>query len=185
MSHFSDVEDAIQLWAETYGQCPAIWKHQNAPQPARPYIVLHIENTYTEGDDFEDVPNADETHTIYGDRELHLSVRYLGNEGDDATFHLMTIIQTLYQIDVRAALRLGNVIVLSISRATDMTFLEQDHQVERADADVRLRTSLVTTYGGEPENMETQEIEHVEIEHTYEPDGTEISQEIDSPVIIP
>lgn len=171
------IEDALQLWASIYFAGTVIWKHQDAPQPARPYVELHIGSIQQVGDDIETLPNSLNERTVYGDRNFTLTIRYFGSETTDASSTLTSLLQSVNQFSVRSFLRRSDIIVLGIGNIIDTTFLEQDNRVERAESEIFCRTSVYTTYGAD-DDLDTSWIDTVNINELYEPNDIIITQSI-------
>lgn len=172
---FSTLEDVLQQWASDHSGVPCIWRHQDAPQPERPFIDMHLNQSLNlTGDDIELMPNADNERYMIGDRDLVLSMRYFDVKGGDATGKLSNFLQTIQQMNHRADLRKGDVIVVRANNVIDRTYLEEDHNVERADTDILLRTTLITKFGDD-ESDETSWIDTVNGTEHFEPDSITIS----------
>jgi hypothetical protein len=153
-------------WASKYGNILAINRHQDAPEPKRPYIDIHNDSTEREMDDLESLPDETGTRYIRGTHGFRLSIRYFG--GPDATGSLDKLVSTFRRSDVRSFLRNYYIIVISVGVVQDMTFLEQMHNVERADVELRCRTSINVPYGGDGDS-DNSVIESVGIDGTFEP----------------
>jgi hypothetical protein len=173
------IENAIWTWVTTEIGMNAIWKHQNAPQIARPYIVLHIDNIQKIG--FGDIEGHADASTgaraLYGTREFSVSVSVFGTHTElpdratvhtDATIQLTETLQTLFQKDIQATLRAAGAIFIDFDDVIDTSFVEDDHHAERADSMIHFRTSTEHNYGG---NSETQIIETVAPAIGYFHDG--------------
>jgi hypothetical protein len=145
---WSAVEDAIWTWATTMSGVPAIWRHQNAPQPQRPYLVLHIDTISTEtGSTPEDHgPDNNDYRTIYFTQDFMVSIMLFGTT--DATSTLSTLLNTLWRTTNTEALFNADVIILDWDPVKDVSFTEQDHYVQKAIGYINCRTSYDDTYGG-------------------------------------
>jgi hypothetical protein len=161
-------KDVIQAWAQARSGITSIWRYQNAPEPNRPYLDLNIGNVEQEGDDFEGPPDSAGKRTLYGQDKFTLSIRYFGG---DAVTALKSLVRTLHQIDVRADLRLGDVIILDVGQVLDVSFLEQNHYVKRAEVEIICRTSSAIEYGAG--GQETSFISIVDIQNNI--DGSTIT----------
>jgi hypothetical protein len=176
--NWTTIQDAFYAWATKYSDLPVIWRHQNAPQPTRAFIVLHIDNVVPVGYDTETLPNGRGERTIYGTREFDLSIAFFGTSGQgvpddvvtsvDPTASLAALTSTLNRADVREILRASDIIILDFEQSVDTSYVEGEHQVERADSVISCRTSYYTTYGGDTE--ETKTIEQTNMAGTF--DGT-------------
>jgi hypothetical protein len=186
---WSLIERTLQLWAVVNSGLQTIWRHQNAPEPDRAYLVLHIDSITPIGRDFETSPDENGVRKLYGTREFALSIICFGTNGVidnvvpsvpnvDPTATLNNILQTTFKKDVSAALRLGNVITVDFEPVIDNSYVEGKHWVERADGILNCRTSVCTQYGGD--NSETQIIEHLKTQGIFLPDSIqkEITMEV-------
>lgn len=173
--NWQDTLDAIQNWAQVYSKTTCIWRHQNAPQPARPYCDLHINSNFPIGPDYEGNPDSTGKRTLYGDRQFNLSIKYFG--GSDATNALSELLQTLSRVDVRLDLRRVNISVSNIGVVIDTTFLEEKRNIERAEVEVTFNATVELEYG-DLDNEATSIIETVNVTHNYKPNDLTINQTI-------
>jgi hypothetical protein len=167
---FSALEDVLQQWASDHSGVPCVWRHQDAPQPERPFIDMHLNQALNlAGDDIELPPNSHNERYMIGDRDVLLSMRYFDIRGGDATGKLSNFLQTMQQMNHRSDLRKGDVIVVRAGNVIDRTYLEEDHNVERADTEIMLRTTILTKFGDD-ESDETSWIEEVNGSEIFKPD---------------
>jgi hypothetical protein len=167
-SKWTLVENVIYLWAVNYGKIPVAWKHQNAPQNHREYIVLHIDSINKIGIDFELPLFSDNLRRVAGIRELNVSISYFGTVSNlsdfdlipaDATSSLSQLLDTLNRWNVQDNFRSNDLIFLDYGQTIDTTYLEGSHKVERADNNIEFRVSVLNEYGGS--DYTTSTIEHV------------------------
>lgn len=147
MRDWSPIQDAIYTWASEASTYPVIWQHQNAPQPARPYIVLHIDsvNTIQGSSPDETKPNDEGRKTIFFTKDFSVSVMLFGST--DAVANLDNTLSTLWQSNYIDDFAQADIIVLDFEDAKDVSFTEQDHWVEKAVSYINFRTSYDQTYG--------------------------------------
>jgi hypothetical protein len=141
------IEDTLYNWASTKSGVTTIWRHQNAPQPVRPYVVLHIDavDTIQGSSPVESGPDADGKRTIYFTKDFLVSIMWIG--GDDSTNSLDALLSTLWQSDVLDEFTKNDLIVIDWETAKDVTFTEQDHWIEKSTAVINCRTSFDHAYG--------------------------------------
>ncbi len=159
------IQEAIQRWAETYSGITVIFQRQDKHQPPRPYIDLEIGGVSKPCEDQETLPDKNGHRVIYGTREFTVTIRYFGSW--NASGQLDDLLTTLRRQDVIARFAEKGVIVLRTGPVQDTSFLEDAHNVDRADAEIFCRTAVNMPYGGD--SPETSIIEQVTIVGNYQP----------------
>ena len=159
---------AIVTWIRTTSGVVTKWSDQSHEQPRRPYIDLNVTSLTKPMPDIERNQTEQSTRSVFGTRDFVIALRYFkdATAAGDVMDDLENILTTLTFSSVNATLRASDVVFVGTGPVMDTTFLEDSHNVQRADSTIRFRTSVRIDIT----NAASATIENVVVEPDFEPE---------------
>lgn len=141
--------DSLQAWVTDTLNITAVWLNPNAPRPARPYATLQTVSRRRIGSASTGHPDATGDATITGDREVTLSVQYLGaadsNDPRDGYEELQALVDSLERPSVIEALDSTGWAFIRTALLQDITAQVGTQWEPRAVVDIEFRATATQT----------------------------------------
>jgi len=132
----------IYNWAASATDRPVIWAHQDGPQPATPYLTLHVRATAREGMADIGPINDEGIATIQQGQLLTVGVN---SYGDGALDTLQALRNALIKPSVQRALRVDGLAYVDVLSLTDLPAITGTTWQKRAVLDVEFRAAISIT----------------------------------------
>lgn len=142
MVSFESLRAPIKSWITARTGLLAIVKEQNSPQPAKTYCTFKFSSSEKVYEDSISAPDALGVATICGNREFQLEVQAFGPGANTALCKLRDSIQLP---SVRISLRLSGLLIIDAEPIIDITSLEDNSYIEKANCDFRCRIASSET----------------------------------------
>lgn len=145
----SNPTDALQAWVASTLNITAVWLNPNAPRPQRPYATLQAISRQRVGSASAGHPNADGDATITGDREVTLSVQYIGaadsNDPRNGYQELQALVDSLERPSVIETLDGSGWAFIRTALLQDITAQVGTQWEPRAVVDIEFRAAATQT----------------------------------------
>jgi len=142
----SNPTDALQAWVADTLNITAVWLNPNAPRPPRPYATLQAVNRQRIGSASQGPTSAAGNADFTGDRELTLSVQYIGsassNDPRDGYQELQALVDSLERPSVRESLHGAGWSFIRTALLQDITAQVGTEWEPRAVVDIEFRTAV-------------------------------------------
>jgi len=136
MVAFETLRAPVKSWITARTGFAAILKNQNSPQPAKPFCTFKFSSSEDIHEDYIGAPDSLGVATICGNREFQLEVQAFGPGANTA---LCKLRDSIHLPSVRISLRLSGLVLVDAEPVIDITSLEDDSLVEKANCDLRIR----------------------------------------------
>jgi hypothetical protein len=129
------INKAIYDWISQFTNTKTIWRNENAPSPALPYITLYIPSLLPIGTDSFIGVDGDGVSTYVGNNSFSLQVEYFGKDGLSV---LESLLHSMNDDFYHTILRTAGLSVLKYSDIKDLTFLQDTKYEKRFLLDISM-----------------------------------------------